>query len=399
MDLHRLAILTTHPIQYQAPWFCALHQHPEIELQVFFCHNATAKEQSAAGFGVEFEWDMPLLEGYSHRFLKNVASYPTIETFKGLDTPEIKEIIAREHFDAVLISGWNYKSAWQAMRACWKTGTPVMTRGDSHLHTQRHPLKAALKYPFYRWFIPKFDACLVVGKWSADYYRHYGAHSGNIFFVPHVVDEAFFLHEAERLQPQRAQLRREWGLREDPVVFVFAGKFTEVKRPLDFIHGVTKAARQKSSIMGLMVGDGELREQCEQLVHEMSAPIRFTGFLNQSEMVRAFAASDSLVLPSGGETWGLVVNEAMLCGCSCIVSDQVGCSPDLIIPGQTGAIFPMGNVDALSEMLVQTAADRKQLEEMGQKSKQRILRHYSMDAAVRGVLDAMASNKESRIYK
>lgn len=397
--MSHLAIVTTHPIQYQAPWFRALHAHPEIDLQVFFCHNATAKEQSAAGFGVEFEWDAPLLEGYPHRFLKNVAPRPTIETFKGLDTPEIKEIIAREHFDAVLISGWNYKSAWQAMRACWKTGTPVMTRGDSHLHTRRHSLKTALKYPFYRWFIPKFNACLAVGKWSADYYQHYGAQSSNIFFVPHAVDEEFFLHEAARLRTHRAQLRQQWGLRSDAVVFVFAGKFIEVKRPLDFVRAVEKAAQQNPSIMGLMVGDGELRKQCEELTGEIKAPVQFTGFLNQSEMVRAFVAADSLVLPSEGETWGLVVNEAMLCGCSGIVSDQVGCGTDLIFSGQTGATFPVGNIDMLSEVLVEIATDRKQLKEMGQEAKQRILRHYSMDIAVKGVLEAMEYIKERRGYR
>lgn len=397
MKQYHLAILATHPIQYQAPWFRALARHPEIDLQVFFCHNASAKEQSAAGFGVEFEWDVPLLEGYSYQFLHNVAQHPTIGTFTGLNTPEIKDIIARERFDAFLISGWNYQSAWQAMRACWKTRTPVMTRGDSHLHTSRHPLKTALKYPFYRWFISKFDACLAVGGWSREYYKYYGAHSDHIFFVPHVIDDAFFAREAERLSPQRSALRQQWNLRDNAIVFVFVGKFIEKKRPLDFVHAIDVAAGQNSLVMGLMVGDGALRAECEQWVQQNGVPIEFTGFLNQSQIIESFIAADALILCSdGGETWGLVVNEAMACGRACIVSDQVGCGPDLIVPGQTGAIFPMGDVEALSKVLVACAADRDVLKTMGETARQFVRENCSMDVAVNGVLQVMEAVSKKR---
>ena len=387
---YRLAVLATHPIQYQAPWFRALHAHPEIDLQIFFCHHATAKEQSAAGFGVEFEWDVPLLEGYPHRFLKNVAQNPTTETFNGLDTPEIKTIIAREKFDAVLVSGWNFKSAWQAMRACWKTGTPVMARGDSHLHTPRHPLKAALKYPFYRWFLSKFDACLAVGEWSREYYRHYGARPERIFFVPHVIDDEFFARESRRLLPQRSALRRQWNLQDDAVVFIFVGKFIDKKRPMDFVKAIALAAQQNSSVMGLMVGDGALRDGCEQLVRQKNLPIKFTGFLNQSQIIESFIAADALILPSdGGETWGLVVNEAMACGCACIVSDQVGCGPDLIEADQTGAIVPMGDVNLLAQVLAECAQDAAHLKRIGENARQRVSTQYSMQVVVDGMLEAL----------
>src|SRR6185312_14886070 len=121
MKLKRLAILTTHPIQYHATWFRQLAQHADLEIDVLYCHNATAAEQASAGFGIEFEWDVDLLNDYPHRFLRNVAQTPTIATFNGLDTPELKQIIERERYDAVMVNGWHYKSAWQAMRTCWKT--------------------------------------------------------------------------------------------------------------------------------------------------------------------------------------------------------------------------------------------------------------------------------------
>src|SRR5438874_2538955 len=219
MKSKRLAILTTHPIQYHGAWFRSLAEQPGLNLDVFYCHQAIAKEQADAGFGVEFDWDVSLLEGYPHRFLKNVARTPTIASFSGLDTPEIKDIIARERFDAVMINGWHYKSAWQAMRACWKTGTVVMVRSDSHLHTSRPLAKRIAKRPFYSWFISKLDACLPVGTWSSDYFLYYGASPERLFIVPHVVDMDYFESESKRLMPQREPLRSQWALDESDVVF------------------------------------------------------------------------------------------------------------------------------------------------------------------------------------
>ena len=120
MIQQRLIILSTHPIQYHSPWFRVLANHPEIDLEVWFCHQASPKEQAAAGFDVEFDWDRSLLDGYPHRFLKNVSPTPGVSSYAGLDTPELKQLIANQEPDAVIVNGWHYKSAWQAMRACWR---------------------------------------------------------------------------------------------------------------------------------------------------------------------------------------------------------------------------------------------------------------------------------------
>jgi glycosyltransferase involved in cell wall biosynthesis len=387
--VNRLAIVTSHPIQYHAPWFRALSAHSEIELQVFYCHQATRQEQASAGFGVEFDWDGSLLEGYPHRFLKNVSVRPGIAGFRGLDTPEIKSIITREQFDAVMINGWHYKSAWQTMRACRQTGTPAMVRSDSHLHTQRSPLKRLAKQPFYSWFIPRLDACLPVGAWSRDYFLHFGARPERVITVPHAVDNEYFANEAARLAPQRESLRAQWGLDHDAIVFLFAGKFIDKKRPLDFVNAVGQAARVNPRVAGLLVGDGPLRASCEEVVMKESLPLTFAGFLNQSRMASAYVAADALVLPSdGGETWGLVVNEAMACGLPCFVSDRVGCGPDMIVPGETGAVFPLGDSEALARLLTQFAADQELMKRMGEDSR-RQANKYTLSIATARLLHAL----------
>jgi glycosyltransferase involved in cell wall biosynthesis len=387
---HRLAVLATHPIQYQAPWYRALASCGAVELDVFFGHRASAKEQGDAGFGVAFEWDTPLLDGYRSQFLRNVAANPSVHRFNGIDTPEIGRLIATNAYDAVIVSGWNFKAAWQAMLACWRTGTPVMVRGDSHLYTGRSAAKRAVKAVAYRGFVPRLDACLSVGKWSAEYFRHYGAPPERIFFVPHVLDEQRFAGELRRCELNRAKLRERWQLDPDATVYLYSGKFIAKKRPLDFIRAVASASQDGRPVQGLMVGDGPLRAECETAVRELRAPVRFAGFLNQSQVVDGYSAADALILASdGGETWGLVAQEAMFCGRPCIVSDQVGCGPDLVTPGVTGDMFRCGDVPGLAALLASYSGPGR-LVRMGLSARERAAR-YSIRAAVDGVLEALAA--------
>ncbi|MEM8598287.1 MAG: glycosyltransferase family 4 protein [Bacteroidota bacterium] len=348
----RLGILATHPIQYHAPLYRALAEH--LDLQVYFAHQQTAQGQADAGFGVAFDWDVPLLDGYQHRFLDNVAKAPGTESFRGCDTPEIAGIIEYERFDAFLVNGWNTRSFWQAMRACWRTGTPLIVRGDSQLNTPRRWWLRAAKEVVYRAFIPRFDAYLTVGTRAREYYLHYGARPERMFFVPHFVDNDFFAARAEQARRNRAALRERYALHPERPIALFVGKFIPVKRPLDFVEALARLSHRMPGVQGVMVGEGPMRPEIEAACERAGAPISLLGFFNQSEMPEAYALADALVLPSETETWGLVVNEAMACGLSAVVSDAVGCAPDLIEPGLTGYSFPVGDVAALATMLERT---------------------------------------------
>jgi len=134
-----------------------------------------------------------------------------------------------------------------------------------------------------------------------------------------------------------------------------------------------------------------LKNACEQFAKEHALPVSFTGFLNQSAIAQAFVAADALVLPSdGGETWGLVVNEAISCGLPCFVSDHVGSGPDIIENNQAGAVFPLGNTKTLASLLVRFASDEKLRSEMRVQALM-MSRKYSVESAVQGTLRALES--------
>ena len=378
----RLGILTSHPIQYQAPWFRSLAQ--SLEMEVFFAHQQTAREQS--GFGVAFEWDVDLLSGYPHRFLRNVAGRPSVNHFSGCDTPEIGELIRAGGFSAFVVSGWHLKSYWQAVRACRRAGVPVLVRGDSHLLTPRSPLKRLLKEITHRWLVRQFDGFMVVGKRNRAYLEHYGVPATRMFDSPHFVDNEWFSARAAQARPQRAAQRTEWGATADTLVVLFVGKFMATKRPADMLLALRHWGDngRAGAVLGVFVGLGELEPQLRAQAVQLGVRVQFVGFKNQTELPACYVGADVVVLPSGGETWGLVINEAMACGVPAVVSDVVGCAPDLIEEGQTGFTFRVGDALALTDRLQRVEELLAAGHDFGPALRAKMSR-YSLEAATQGV--------------
>lgn len=332
----KLGILSSHPIQYHSPWFRALAK--EVELHVFFAHKP-GREEQGEGFGVQFEWDTNLLDGFPHSFLANVSRSPNVNHFSGCDTPSIAGEIAKRDFDALIVMGWHLKSYWQAARACRRKKIPVLARCDSHLLTPRPALKKFIKAITHRFALRRFDGFLASGQRAREYLQHYGVNNERIFIVPHAVDNDWFASRAAEARSRRAEIRAELGAKPDEGIVLFVGKFISEKRVEDLIDALAILQKQSKPALGIFVGAGELEKDLRAQADRFGARIRFDGFRNQTELPRYYAAADVVVLPSAGETWGLVVNEAMACGLPAIVSDRVGCAPDLIEEGKTGFTF------------------------------------------------------------
>jgi glycosyltransferase involved in cell wall biosynthesis len=233
------------------------------------------------------------------------------------------------------------------------------------------------------------DAFLTIGTHNEAFYKHFGADPARFVSVPHAVDNVQFASGAARWRRRRAEVRARWALPENGCVFLLSGKLIGKKRPLDAIAAIGSLERSIDAAL-LVVGDGEWRLRCERQARAVAGDrVRFVGFANQSEMPRAYAASDVLVMPSDrGETWGLSVNEAMACGLPAIVSDRVGAAPDLVVPGLTGRVFAAGDVDALAGHMTAMAADPQRRRLMGLAAKQH-MDGYGVEAAVDGVLHAL----------
>ena len=340
----RIGFLLSHPIQYFAPIFRALAK--ECDLTVFYAHRQTAEQQARAGFGVAFEWDVDLLSGYHSRFLTNVARAPSTDRFFGCNTPEIATEIAGGAFDGFVVPGWALLTYWQAVRACRRARVPVFVRGDSQLVGRRTGAVRLAKSLAFRRVLRQFDGYLYVGQRNRAYLQHYGAPTDRLFFSPHCVDNDAFRTAADGA---RRQVEAGNAGPDRPRRLLFVGKLIERKHPFDLLRASSLVNLPGGRVEVAFAGSGDLQDALTTAAAAAGIQAHFHGFANQSELPAIYAAADVIVLPSDArETWGLVINEAMACGVPAVVSDTVGCGPDLVEPGLTGAVFPLGDVAALA---------------------------------------------------
>ena len=368
----RLAYLVTHPIQYQAPLLRRLAREPGVDLTVFFCSDFTARQFLDPTFGRVIEWDVPLLEGYRYEVLPALGGRARVSFFRPFSYGLAKRL--REGgFQVLWIHGYNRWFHWLAMWSAKRLGLKVLIRDEATLiSAPRNFGKRLLKQSFFAGLRRLADGFLAIGSLNRAYYRQYGIAAERIFSVPYAVDNAFFQAGAERAAIRREELRRELGLEEGRPVILFVSKIEPRKRPADRLAAYIKLV-QSGAVAGppylLFVGDGEQRRPLEEVAGEMHLDsVRFLGFKNQSELPAYYDLCEVLVLPSVFEPWGLVVNEVMNAGRAVIVSDQVGCGPDLVKNGENGYIFRAGDSGALAEALAKVLENRERCRLLGRNS-------------------------------
>lgn len=394
---YRLAILASHPIQYQAPLFRALAARPEIDLHVFFCCRWGVEHYRDPGFGVSFSWDTPLLKGYSHTFLRNLSPCPGgLTRFLGVVNTGIVVAILRGKFDAIWIHGWYLASNWIAWATGISTRTPILLRGESNGLAEPGGLKGGIKRAVLTALFKRISGFLAIGTNNANFYRSYGVPEEKIFWMPYAVDNNFFMEHAQRLAGQKRLLREREGIPPDLPVILFCGKFLEKKRPFDLLWALTLLdGYPKASLV--FVGDGPLRAEMERLTTEHRLTnVYFLGFRNQTELPTYYAMADILVLPSSFEPWGLVLNEAMCFGLPVIASDQVGAAVDLVQEGINGFIYPVGDVKALADRLQRVLVNERARQEMGHQSRT-IISRWGIEEDVEVLLKALHSVTNKRI--
>jgi glycosyltransferase involved in cell wall biosynthesis len=333
--LKRLAIITTHPIQYNAPMFQLLAKRGNVQVRVFYTWGEAAmQDKYDPGFKKVIQWDIPLLDGYDFEWVHNASKDPGSHHFTGIVNPDLEKRVLQFNPDAVLVYGWSFQSHLKLMRSL-KGKVKIIFRGDSTLLDQQHWLKKLVRSASLKWIYKHVDIALFTGKENKKYFIAHGLKESQLCFAPHAIDNSRFNFDEIHYKKSK-ELRIELGISDEDFVFLFAGKFESKKAPL-----LLKAAFSKLNadrIHLVFVGNGSLENQ---LKNEHNRSIHFLPFQNQHIMPAIYQMCDVFVLPSmgPGETWGLAVNEAMAAGKAILVSDKCGCAADLVFNGRNGYRF------------------------------------------------------------
>jgi len=370
--MKKLAIITTHPIQYNAPLFKLISQRNKIKIKVFYTWENSKEKVFDKKFGKEIKWDIPLLDGYEYTFVKNTAKNQGSHSFFGIKNPTLNKEIESWDADAILVFGWNFISHLKAM-IHFKGKIPVLFRGDSTLLDENKGIKTIIRRKWLTFIYKFIDYALYVGTNNKNYYLKHGVKHEKLVFAPHAIDNDRFFDIIGEYEKKAKQWRQKLGFNNDDIVFIFVGKFEPKKNPLLLIE----AAKRYPEYKFLFVGNGVLEKEMKE---KASKNIKFLPFQNQSLMPIVYRLGDVFVLPSKGpgETWGLAVNEAMACSKTIIVSDKVGCAIDLVREQKNGFIFNNKDISSLKQKITLIQNNKVTLKQFSKYS-QEIIREWNFD--------------------
>ncbi len=363
-----------------APWFRELAAHPEIDLHVVFLRHLSESVQGT-GFGTAFTWDVPLLEGYSNESFDLTSSVSHV-------FPLMKRLLrffAEHDPQLVIVTGWNEPLLVAAQLVTKLSGRTLVVRGESNSLRPRGPVVRVL----HRMLLKLPLGFLSIGEKNRAFYRENGVADERIFTGAYFVETDRMLAMAQAHRHERRLLREARGFSDEDVVLLFCGKHVPFKRPQLLLDAAAKMRERGAKVKVIYAGSGELTDTLRAAARALNVPTHFEGFLNQTELWRAYLSADVFVLPSdNGETWGLVVNEAMLFGLPVLVSNEVGSRYDLVVDGVTGYGFEP-NADALADAAQPLLLNSELRRSMGERGRERVKSLYSSHVATDGLLQAV----------
>jgi glycosyltransferase involved in cell wall biosynthesis len=373
-----------------APLLRRMSQHPQLDLSVAYCTLRGAQPSHDPHFGTTFQWDIPLLDGYPWQEIPNRGS-GSDESFWGINNPDLWKMIRNGKFDAVLCYlSYRCASFWISYCACKLSGTVFLfgTDASSILPRSGAGWKLKLKRAFWPLLFSLADQVFVPSSPGRDLMLSLGLPPDRITLTPYSVNNDWWIEKSKVVDRDSARAR--WGAARDTCVILFCAKLQPWKRPMDLLRAFAEAKLPNGLL--IFAGEGAQRADLESEVVRLALKDRvlFLGFLNQSQLPEVYTSADLMVLPSEYEPFAVVVNEASCCGCAVAASDRVGAARDLVMPIDPRLVYPCGDAQALSALLVELAGDPARLRQLGQAAKERVS-HWGPQDTVTGTIEAVST--------
>ncbi len=392
----RLIVVAPHVVQYHAPFYRELARRPELDVLVLYLDDAGARPTWDATMGATIEWDVPLLEGYAYEFVRSLSPRPdsslpghgdlTSRIGRGLTSRLLKK-----RFDAVLIQGHGQLPYWLALLCARIRRKSVLYRGESNLREPRRGFregaKRALLKTLFRFSQVVFFSC----SGNRRFLLHYGCRPEQMVLLPCAVDNDYFRRGLEALAGEEAAIRRDLDIPPGTRVLLNVGRHDANKSQSDLLRALGVLQRQGLDVALLLVGNGPETPELNRLAEDLGlAHVRFTGFVNQSQILRYYAVADVFALCSAYDASPKVLNEALNFELPIVCSDRAGTAGDVAVDGENGFLYPWGDVEALARALSRLVVDSDLRRRMGQRSME-LADAWSLEAGADAVVSALTT--------
>lgn len=316
-------------------------------------------------FGVQVQWDVPLLDGYKWVQVPNRSLRPRLGRFWGVWNPGLWKLVRSGGFDAVVIyTGYMCASFWVTVLAAKSASVSVLISTDSTTLRSREGKrwKEWLKPFIVRRVYSVVDVIMAASEAAKKLALQLGVPEKRIRVIRCGVDKGAWLASKGKLD--RAAVRAGWNIPADAPVILYCAKLQPWKRPLDLLEAFAKA--NLSGVYLVFAGEGPQRAEVEAHVCALglTEQVRVLGFVNASQLPDFYRAADLFVLPSAYDPCPLVVPEAMFSGLPVILSNAVLGRLEMIDAGKSGYLYPCGDIGSLAEILKNIFTNAQELQQL-----------------------------------
>jgi len=384
-----LAVIETHPVQYHAPVYRALQETLGVPVTAIYGSDFSVSGHWDPEFNARVAWATDLLGGYDSEFLAQVDRGGAREA-GAVSARGLRQALTRIGPAAVLVLGYSPAFNRTACREALRLGRPVLFRGETtDVAERRSAVRSRVRDTVLRSLYRQCARLLYIGQESLAHYRRLGCREEQLVFSPYCVD----LHEpavGESVRVEaRSRERAAIGASANDLVLLFSGKLS-LRKGVDLLVPAVASLPQdiRARTRLVFLGDGSERERVRQQASECGVTVHLLGFRDQRTLSSVYHAADVLVLPSRhGETWGLVVNEALHHGVPCVTSEAVGCHRDLVIEEVTGTTCRTESAEELGAAIARAVRSLVGRPEVRDACRRHVAR-YSVSAAAEGLRTA-----------
>jgi glycosyltransferase involved in cell wall biosynthesis len=223
------------------------------------------------------------------------------------------------------------------------------------------------------------DAYLGASRQTLNLYRYYNKNveDERLFISNLCADNDYFMNKLMGMD-----IQKKYDI-------MFSGRIVDLKNPLFFAEVAARVKEKLGRCKVLIIGDGDekLKKRIFQIFEEHGVDYDFPGFIKHSDLPEYYSKSRILLLPTSGDCWGVVINEAMISGVPVITTNMTAAAGELVLDGINGYVLPL-DVDSWAEKIVSLLNDSEKFYQFSKAAKETVI-GFNFKKASEGIIHAI----------
>ncbi|HJZ78272.1 MAG TPA: glycosyltransferase family 4 protein [Vicinamibacterales bacterium] len=368
----KIGILVSHPTQVEAPFFRYASEDKAHSLEIIYWDQRRARANHDPELKRVINWGIDLWGGYSSLVMPATRR-----------ASHLWHEIRAHRFDLLVVNGYNHWTLLLAVVIAHFAGSATALRLDSVTAGASTGIKRRVKKQVLPALFGRYNAFLAASTLTKQYLIDHNVPPASIHYFTYAIDQAWFRARSSLTGAEYAAVKHRFGLCKSKRLILAISKLNAREAPWDLLHAVNSLTANDIEV--LIVGDGEDRERVAERARSSNIHVVCPGYVPYLNLPLLYGIANVFVHAPRREPYGVSVAEALACGIPVIASSTVGSGSDLIVHGQNGFVYKLGDSQQLTGYLTRAldALDRSQCQQVSNA----VLRRWDYEATWRSILE------------